>query len=235
MSVCPATAGDFGCLAGHTRRVLAIRLLALIALLTVSACSSTDGRDSTRSGLSPQASAATIAAPNPHGDLAARWWQWSEVPPPSENPVDDFNGRFCARHQPSDVWFLAGTHGGSAVRTCALPSTQPIFFPVINQVCTVGSGENVESAIRGCTAAVDVARASLDGAPLSVRELTSVGSFQLTTVPGSHSGFAPGQHEAVAWGLWVGPTQLTPGRHTLKLLGEAGSFSTDVTYRLRVI
>ena len=34
------------------------------------------------------------------------------------------------------MFFLAGTTGGDAMRTCTVPADTPLFFPVINVVCS---------------------------------------------------------------------------------------------------
>lgn len=153
---------------------------------------------------------------------------------PDRNPVDDSTGADCQANQPSDVWFLAGTHGGRANRVCAIPFGRPIYFPVINQICTVASGEQVSQALHSCSGVVDSAAATLDGVPLSLAESTSGAAFAFTARPDSSTGFAPGVHQAVAWGLWVGPTSLTVGHHTLKFAATSGSFATDVTYQITV-
>ncbi len=219
------------------------RLVLVGVLLTttqLSACSMKANR-------SAPASTATTSAPSPlpppsppRGDgalggtsLPARWWVWSESMPGGRNPVDDATGAACAQSQPADVWFLAGTHGGSATRTCSLPIGRPIYFPVINQICTLTSGQSAAAAISGCTAKADKARATLDGAPLPVNEATSGSDFAITAAPGSRS-LSAGAHRAVAWGLWVGPMALVKGRHTVTILGTAGTFSNSVTYSLTV-
>ena len=174
---------------------------------------------------------AKTPASSVHADLPARWWQWSESFAPSHNPIDDPDGSQCAGHQPSDVWFLAGTHGGSAVRTCTIPTGHSLYFPVINQVCEVAATESDTAARSACEGAADVATATLDGKPLRVQQAESNGSFQLISPAGS-VGLPPGKHKVVAWGLWVGPLALSPGQHKVTLLGRSGQFETTVTYHL---
>lgn len=62
-------------------------------------------------------------------DLSAEWWQWSLSIPKSENPM---LGGPCEENQTGDFFFLAGTTGGSAVRSCTIPVGKPIFFPIVN-------------------------------------------------------------------------------------------------------
>lgn len=166
--------------------------------------------------------------------LPARWWSWAESVPAAENPVDDPTGAYCAQNQPNDVWFLAGTHGGSALRTCSIPSGSEIYMPIINQVCIVPSGQTSTEALASCTASVDAVNASLDGRTLRPKEETSKTAFTFTAQPRSSTGFSAGPHQAVAWGLWIGPMQLSTGKHILAISGRAGTFTTTVTYRLTV-
>jgi hypothetical protein len=204
------------------------------ALFLAAACAGSSSTPSATRPTSagPTSASSTSAAPvGATGDLPARWWQWTESVDPASNPIDDKTGASCATNQPSDIWFLAGTHGGKATRSCTVTSGRAVYFPVINQVCTVTAGQSDAAAAAACKASADVATASLDGAPLTVTEAESRGSFQLVSRPGSTT-LEPGSHKVVAWGLWVGPVELSPGRHTVTLLGKAGSFETEVTYTL---
>jgi hypothetical protein len=64
-------------------------------------------------------------------DWAAAWWQWSLSIPVDDNPM---LGGPCEQYQSEDVFFLAGTTGGSATRSCAIPAGKGIFFPLVNIV-----------------------------------------------------------------------------------------------------
>ena len=67
------------------------------------------------------------AAPS-DADLQAKWWTWALSSPQARNPVADPTGQFCAEDQPKDVWFLAGTFGGAAQRTCEVPGGRPLAY-----------------------------------------------------------------------------------------------------------
>jgi hypothetical protein len=167
------------------------------------------------------------------GSLPARWWNWTESVPASRNPLDDATGQHCAGGQSKDVWFLAGNRGGEATRTCTVPKDEPIYFPVLNAICEPTPGDSPRQAIQRCSADVETATATLDGAALEVKEADSGGVFTFTADALSET-LSEGRHDAVAWGLWVGPLRLTPGAHTLAIKGVSGSFSTSLTYRLTV-
>ncbi|KNB54224.1 hypothetical protein AC230_03610 [Streptomyces caatingaensis] len=127
--------------------------------------------------------------------------------------MDDPDGRLCVRGQASDVWFLAGTHGGPARRQCTLPAGTPIAFPLVNLTASKGDCDTFMGSAGGS--------ATLDGKALDPERLDG------TPVKGRGPG-------ALACGLWVRMDPLPPGTHTLSFKGSSGSFSTSVDYRLEV-
>lgn len=197
-------------------------LLVLAALLT--ACS----------GGSSDHALDKIGKTPPAQTLPARWWQWTERFPPDHNPIADPTGAVCAQHQQGKIWFLAGTFGGPATRSCRVPAGWSVYVPVLNRVCSVTSGDSPTAALAGCPLGHAHTMATLDGRVLRVRPATSGGSFDFTTQPGSLTGFTTGTHQAVAWGLWIGPLRLGRGHHVLHFAGSSGRFSLDVTYHLTV-
>ncbi len=204
----------------RTRQWLIICLLAVLGAACSSQPKTTDSN------------AAKTRLPQ-SASLPARWWTWTESMPPAKNPIDDSSGSSCGLNQPQDVWFLAGTHGGSVERRCNLPEGSSIYFPVLNQICVL-PGESATKALDNCTASATSATATLDGRPLKVVEADTGGLFDFDAKPNSSSGLTQGHNKAVAWGLWVGPLPLNTGRHVLRFQGASGSFSLSVTYRLQV-
>src|ERR1044071_5055625 len=83
------------------------------------------------------------AAPTPNanqfGELSAAWWQWIFSFPVTTNPNFSSGSVDCSYGQSShtrsqQIWFLAGSFGGTADRTCATPIPRGIalFFPLLN-------------------------------------------------------------------------------------------------------
>src|SRR5262249_56510522 len=68
-----------------------------------------------------------------YAEWAAAWWQWGLGAPKDKNPISDRTGKFADRGQSGPVWFLAGTFGGKATRTCSVPAGKALFFPVVIQ------------------------------------------------------------------------------------------------------
>ena len=71
---------------------------------------------------------------NPFGkrweEWTAEWWKWSLSLPKDQNPITDPTGENASHNQRGPVWFLAGTFGGVAERTCDIPAGKAIFFPI---------------------------------------------------------------------------------------------------------
>jgi hypothetical protein len=126
--------------------------------------------------------------------LSAQWWQWALSVPAAVNPITDPTGVNCAQGQgilSNNVWFLAGTFGGSATRSCTIPLGKSLFFPLLN---TVYACDAPPAACPGGVAALRAAaaaemdaplllEASIDGVPVqalsSYRAASSVFSLEL--------------------------------------------------------
>ncbi len=186
-----------------------------------------------------------------YGEWSARWWQYALS-------VTTFDN--CPAEPSGHVWFLAGTTGGSATRSCTVPSGTTILFPIINaewsaaeaqlnaDTCFVPatpSGHD-EPALRACAiAAIDlvtVVKADVDGVPLQdlnpPSKLYRVQSplFTFTAVPGNLFGVPAGPSQSVSDGYWIMLTPLSTGTHIVHFHGELPSlqFTTDATYTLTV-
>jgi hypothetical protein len=158
-----------------------------------------------------------------------------------EGDVDCSAGQFGA------VWYLNGTFGGPAERTCSIKKGKAIFFPLLNGLfwtpedcpdepnCRTGVSAGID-AITSWTCTVDdtpcvwsaqVIRAQSDAQPFDIL----AGSIVNTDF-----GYAPGVREtSIADGYWVMLDPLPPGEHTLHFTASnAFGFSLDVTYHLTV-
>ncbi len=159
--------------------------------------------------------AAQVIVGKPGRVLAARWWQWG-CPESGRSPISDKTGALAGQNQPDDVWFLAGTFGGSAERHCTVPAGRPLFFPVFNTKRAVG--------LFGKPARITpaMAEAELDGTTLELHEFTS-GRFKL------------GGKKHIAWGLWCVVEPLSLGGHVVSFRSKLPQgFWVDVTYQLVV-
>lgn len=198
----------------------------ILALALLVACS--EGEKPPLAEADPPTATSPTSVDDP---LPARWWQWAASFTRGEDPISDPTGARCGENQPDDVWFLAGTFGGAVRRICRVPADRPVYLPVLNQVCE--AGDDARRALEDCRFGVDEARATLDGRPLTVEE-DDAAAFDLEVAEDSATGFPAGRTTAVAWGDWVGPLALAPGRHVLAISGAAGDFTVAVRYRLVV-
>jgi len=69
-----------------------------------------------------------------YGQWGDQWWQWGFSFPADINPLLDQTGQNAALGQSGEVWFLAGTTGGSAERTVTVPPGKALFFPIVNNL-----------------------------------------------------------------------------------------------------
>ncbi|TXS16481.1 signal protein [Streptomyces sp. adm13(2018)] len=159
-------------------------------------------------------------------ELQGRWWSWAASEAEGTNPVADMDGRSCARNQPRDVWFLAGTFGGWAGRACEVPGGRPIAAPVVN---SFGDPEHCAAFMRDARGAV-----VLDGKVVEP-ETYPGDSITVQAAPGNPVTGEEGRFAVTGCGLWVQLPPLAPGKHTLKIHGRSGDFSTDAEYALTVV
>jgi hypothetical protein len=69
-----------------------------------------------------------------YGNWGAAWWTWALAIPAAQNPILDATGEFCHIGQEGPVWFLAGTFGGPATRSCTVPRGKALLVAILNQV-----------------------------------------------------------------------------------------------------
>lgn len=75
-----------------------------------------------------------------------RWWRWLLSSPMEINPAMDDSGKYSEIGQDNPcVWFLAGTFGGSANRSCDIPAGKGILMPIINYECSFADEPSIKS------------------------------------------------------------------------------------------
>ncbi|MEU0484057.1 signal protein [Streptosporangium sp. NPDC006013] len=180
-------------------------------------------------GVAQESNVARIASPKSAASavetIQGRWWTWAASEGESTNPVTDTTGEFCDRNQPEDVWFLAGTFGGTLQRTCRVPAGRPMVFPLVNRVCSEAVCKEFMATAEG--------RATLDGKPVTPERMED-DNVAVTGVAGNPLTGEEGTATSYACGIWVRLQPLQPGRHTLTVRGSSGDFRTGVDYTLIV-
>jgi hypothetical protein len=183
-----------------------------------------------------------------YGELSARWWQWLLSIPAAVNPNLDTTGANCGLGQYDDVWFLAGTFGGTVERTCTIPAGKPIFFPLINTIVFKPGGKETLLDLRRQAAAFIDTVTELDCITDDIGCFESPSEFRVkspsfTVIAPPKGLIPPGQLSVpgntdpiVSDGYWLLLDPPDPGPHTIKFKAATGTgFSLDVTYHLTVL
>ncbi len=185
-----------------------------------------------------------------YADWTVKWWQWFNEIPQATNPAADKTGSNCGLQQSGPIWFLAGTTGGSAERSCTVPAGKAILFPIITSECSYAEFPNLksESDLRSCAThlqnGVTSLVATLDGMNLQnlakYRVVTPL--FNQTLPPGNVAGAPAGPTQGLADGNWVFLSPLSAGKHEIHFSGASvditntavNNFAIDTTYHLTV-
>lgn len=181
--------------------------------------------------------------------LSAQWWQWALSAPTPVNPILDPTGANCAQGQGefahNNVWFLAGTFGGSVTRSCTIPPGKKLFFPILNTfyACDPApafcpSVADQRAFLAGLMDNPMTLQASIDGVPVqSLSSYRAASSVFSLTLPADNPFGAPAAiyEPAVADGYYLLLTPLTPGAHTIYFKGTDNSGNTfEATYNITV-
>jgi len=69
-----------------------------------------------------------------YGEWSAKWWTWYSSFPKSTSPAFDMTGDRCSfgQNASSPVWYLVGTTGADATRSCTVPEGKSILISPIN-------------------------------------------------------------------------------------------------------
>ncbi|MCM0675051.1 hypothetical protein NCC78_10165 [Micromonospora phytophila] len=165
---------------------------------------------------------------SPEG-LAARWVRWVAAHGSLKNPIRDTTGEHASHHQPDDVWFLAGSYGGSVARRCAVPAGRPLFFPAFNMWRWPAEPGEVPLV------AAATGHATLDGTPVALTTIGTPTPFEVRGVLGNGVTSRPGATAVSVWGLWVRLDPPGPGAHELTFGGtDGGRFWVEAQYRIVV-
>jgi hypothetical protein len=185
-----------------------------------------------------------------YGDWGAKWWQWAASIPTNKSPLKDNTGANCAQGQGGTVWFLAGTFGGGAERTCTIPAGKSIFFPIFNNECSYAEYPQykTEQELKACaTGQIDKVTnldATVDGTKIpDLQKYRAMSSpYDLTLVNNNVFGVKPGTTRSVSDGFWIMLQPLSAGKHDIHFSGSSVdfaasgpvNFATAVTYHLNV-
>lgn len=237
-----------------------------LAGLTMGCVASPDneaGVDDGEVATSEQAvSDAKIALKPVSKQLAKEWLRWVMDVPWSTGPVNDLTGAACAEGQDGPVWFLAGTPGGDATRSCTIPEGKTLFFPLIN-IWWVFAPQwypdqaSIDADLPGISEYFDSERAAICELTVKVDGVDIAGDIEdadgKTWVKAmnlfdvelnadnyiSAYGVSGGEYSAVTAGWFAKIKPLSPGDHVLEFGGQqcypdGSTWAVSATYQLHV-
>ena len=169
-----------------------------------------------------------------YADWSAIWWQWLLSIPKDKSPAGDSTGKDCGTNQQGPIWFLAGTFGGSAERTCTIPSGKAIMFSPINSECSYVEypDEKTESDLLECAKTFQdqttSAQVTINGTAIENLDKFRIQSppFNVTIPENNVFGVSSGPTQAVSDGLWVILKPLPVGEHKIGFKGSSVDFTT---------
>src|SRR5918992_1303541 len=178
---------------------------------------------------------------NPYGKSYAEWstvwWQWLLSIPKEKSPAGDQTGANCGTSQEGPIWFLAGTFGGAAERTCTIPSGKAIMFSPINSECSYSEypDEKTESDLLECAKTFQdqttYAEVTINGTMIEDLDRFRIQSplFNVIFPENNVFGISAGPTQAVSDGIWIILKPLPPGEHKIGFKGTSVDFTTGAT------
>lgn len=166
-------------------------------------------------------------APGSPEGLAARWVRWVAGIGRGTSPVADATGEWAGLGQPDDVWFLAGTFGGTARRRCTVPAGVPLFAPAVNMWRDAADGPPPVLE-RG------FGQVLVNGVPVPLRTVTA--SFEAAGARGNPVTATRRPVALTVWGLWAHTEPLLPGTHEVQIEGGDGyGFTVGASYTVDAV
>jgi hypothetical protein len=185
-----------------------------------------------------------------YSEWAAKWWQWALSIPQDRNPINDQTGKNCSVAQQGQVWFLAGTSGGRAERSCTIPQGKAIFLNILTGECNFKENPDIKTAagLLPCAIALNnggLVSVSIDGTQVQNLEKYRVQSppFNATFSSKPIYPVTPGPTVVAADGWYLMIKPLSPGKHTIVSKGSvieespttgSSSFANEVIYNVIV-
>jgi len=191
-----------------------------------------------------------------YGEWSAEWVKWAITS--KGVAIDDTSGASCGANQPKNgVWFLAGTFGVNADRTCTIPANRMLFYPLIEAswVDCPGTSDittsdaDVRAGLAGYIDLAGELTTTVDGISIAGLQMLTVRvqSPKFTSIiPTNFTNDSCSPHlsagksgRQIVDGYWVMLPPLSIGQHDLTLHGSAifpdgTKFENSVNYELNV-
>lgn len=159
--------------------------------------------------------------------IQERWLAWVASQPQGSDPVSDTTGASCGRGQHGDVWLVAGSFGETVTRACTMPAGTRIAGPALNLWST--PADECDAWLAKGVVAVRLDANDVEVTAIEAESVTFSGVADNVV-----SGRA-GKVRTTVCGLWFSVPPLSPGEHTLSIVGKNGTFRLKVKYALTVV
>ena len=177
-------------------------------------------------------------------EWATEWWQWFLSMSKDNHPACDKTGEKASINQNDpNVWFLAGTTGGTTERTITIPAGRAVFLPIINVTTSylenpsLKTEEDMSSFVSSHMRDIAKKEASIDGETLTVSENYRVRSppfeflFPANNIYGAQEGLTRG----VGDGYWIFLKPMSTGIHYVRTNGACMSGKVKINVSIRLI
>lgn len=176
-------------------------------------------------------------------EWTTRWWKWLLSLPAQKNPASDKSAQYCVLGQDDpNVWFLAGTFGGSVTRECTIPSGKAILMPIINYECSFADEPLItthkELELKCKSEIDDIKHLSviIDESLLNnlVRYRIHSRIFSIDLQDNNILGVKSGRTQMITDGFWIFLKPLEIGHHRVNSFGScrSGKIRIETTYNL---
>ncbi len=180
-----------------------------------------------------------------YSEWSKKWYEWVQFIRKDVNPATDSTGMNCSSNQRGPVWFLAGTTGVEAKRSCTVPAGKDIFLSIINEMSSTAQyGKTGQDLIMHCNHIIDQVthkEVIFDGQILKGVDLDAykvqTEVFNILLPNDNLCGLQPGFTDVVCGGYWImiKKEALSVGKHQIHSHGEqVDSFRSEVTYELTI-
>ncbi len=167
------------------------------------------------------------------------WWQWCYSFPESNSPLTDLTGQYSESRQSDDaVWFLAGTSGGKAERTCAIPKNKAIFFPILNNIISFYTDPLLKTRSElDMYAKLDLDNTNFISVKIDGLDIPNVDSYRIHSqvfpidVQNKNNKELRVRTEAISDGYWLFIRPLRSGKHKIEFKGEKSEFDKIKNYQ----
>jgi hypothetical protein len=174
-----------------------------------------------------------------------KWWRWLLSLPIAINPATDNSGQYSSLNQNDpNVWFLAGTFGGSVIRTCTIPLGKSILMPIINYECSFADEPSINTdkdlQLKCMSEIDDIKHLTIVIDDLLINDLTRyrVKSpiFSIELQENNILGINSCRTQMITDGFWIFLKPLKAGSHKVSSLGScrSGRIRIETTYNLRI-